>query len=888
MSWFSRLKNAVDSRRLEQELADEMRDHRERRAASLEAKGLSAAEAHRQAELRFGSVTRIQEESRRIRLAAGLESTLKDLRYAGRAMRRSPAFSLTVVLSLGLAIGANTAIYSIVDAAILRPLPVYAPQELFRLSWMGPAEPGGPPAQERVSFSYPIYLQFAEVAKPVARLTLFSYPMRVEAQGSDANAQLEKIIRQYVSEDAFEALGVYPSAGSLAMPKGQAVAVLSYDYWRRRFQANPSIIGKNITIDGKSFEITGITRKGFFGVEPGRFVDVWVSASLYDSRALVSSDWNWFQILGRLTPGISLERLQALLQPAFHRFRAEQVRQYPMMPAPSKKQHLQSVIRVQSAATGVADFRKIFARPLWIVFAVAASILLIACANVASLLLARSTARASEMAMRVSLGAPRRRLIRQMMTESLALSLLAGGLGWLLARAGAPLLVRLLSIESNPVQFALAIDTRVLLFCTGVSALSAVLFGLIPAWQASRTQPMTSLRSVAGQAGKLRLGKIFVTIQVACAFGLVMTGAAFLFSLGKLFQVNPGFDARNVAVLNITNEAGKKPEEARWALVFELQRRVAGQTGVVSAALAAWPIFLNAGWDQRIILPGKGPSERQEIFYRVSPDYFATMRTPLLAGRDFQPGDSGPANPGPAIVNAAFARRYFGSVDVLGSSFAHQFGSSLLYKTIVGVAADAYYFDLRRGAEPIVYLPPEGSNGFTLYVRSSLSLGPLARLVEREAQATGSGMRVREVTTLETLVGNTLLREKLLAGVGGTFAFFGLLVAAIGLFGLLSYSVGRRTKEIGIRTALGARRKEVVWLVLKEAGGLVNGGLLIGFAGALAAMNVFRSLLFEIRAGDPFVIGTAVALFLVTGALAASLPAHRAASVDPIRALREE
>jgi putative ABC transport system permease protein len=328
--------------------------------------------------------------------------------------------------------------------------------------------------------------------------------------------------------------------------------------------------------------------------------------------------------------------------------------------------------------------------------------LLIACANVASLLLARSTARATEMAMRVSLGAARRRLIRQMLTESLLLSLLAGGLGWLLARAGAPLLVRLLSIESNPVEFALAIDTRVLLFCIGVSTLSALLFGLIPAWQASSAQPMISLRSSTGQAGKLRLGKLFVTIQVACAFCLVVTGAAFLFSLSKLFQVNPGFDAKNVAVLNITTEAGKKAEEAQRALMFDLERRVANEPGVEAAALAAWPIFLSTGWDQRIVLPGKGPSERQEIFYRVSPGYFATLRTPLLAGRDFEARDSNPANPTPAIVNAAFARRYFGSLDVLGREFAHQFGNSLLHKVIVGVASDAYYYDLRRGAEPIL------------------------------------------------------------------------------------------------------------------------------------------------------------------------------------------
>jgi len=244
---------------------------------------------------------------------------------------------------------------------------------------------------------------------------------------------------------------------------------------------------------------------------------------------------------------------------------------------------------------------------------------------------------------------------------------------------------------------------------------------------------MISLRSSTGQAGKLRLGRIFVTIQVACAFCLVVTGAAFLFSLGKLVRVNPGLDARNVAVLNITTEAVKKAEEMQRALMFELKQRVESQPGVEAAALAAWPIF-NAGWEQRIILPGKAPSERQEVFYQVSSGYFTTLRTPLVAGRDFVPRDSSLADPMPAIVNAAFAQRYFGSLDVLGREFAHSFGNSLPRKIIVGVASDAYYYDLRRGAEPIVYLPSQGGNGFTLYVRSPLSLGPLVRLVEREAR----------------------------------------------------------------------------------------------------------------------------------------------------------
>ncbi len=322
--------------------------------------------------------------------------------------------------------------------------------------------------------------------------------------------------------------------------------------------------------------------------------------------------------------------------------------------------------------------------------------------------------------------------------------------------------------------------------------------------------------------------------------------------------------------------------------MFQLRTRVASQPGVQSAALAPWPIFEGGSWSQQVIIPGKGPSEQEEILYRVSPGYFATLRTPFLAGRDFDVRDSDLENSTPAIVNAAFARKYFNSLDVLGRAFGYHSRNSLVREQIVGVVADAQYYDLRKSADPIVYLPLEGSPGFTLYVRSPLQLGSLVRLVNREAQTVGPGTRVRDVTTLETIVGNTLLREKLLAGIGGACAFFGLLLAAIGLFGLLSYSVGRRTKEIGIRAALGAQRTEIVSLVLRDVSLLLGGGLIIGLAAALAIMTLFRSLLFGIQKADPFVIGTAIGLFLVTGMLAASLPAHRAATVDPMVALREE
>lgn len=896
MSWFSRLRNTLRPRRLDEDLGEEMRDHLERRAAALEQKGENPEEAHRKARLRFGNTTRLREESRGFRLWTGLEATLQDIRYGWRGMRRGPVFAATAVLSLGLAIGAITAVYSIVDAAVLRPLPVSNPDRLVMLSYPGISQPGSPAGPEHEFFSYQEYLRFIAASGFAARLALFGYPDRAEVLEPNSSGRLVKATRQFVSGNAFDILSVRPAVGRLfsldddRLPEGRAVAVLSYQYWKRRFHENPAIVGQILKIDGKPYQIIGVARQGFSGVQPGEFVDVWVPATTYNSRALTDWGWHDFHILGRLAPGVTRRQLQARLQPSFHRIQVEQ----------SREQLLQSMIRVGSAATGVSDFRKTFSRPLWIMFGVGAGILLIACANVASLLLARSTARRTEMAMRISIGAARTRLIRQMLTESLMLSLIAGVLGWLLARAIGPLLVNSLSTQSNPVQFVLAIDSRVLLFCVAVSTLAAVLFGLAPAWQASGVQPMLALRSSTGQASKLRLGKVFISVQVACAFCLVMVGAAFLFSLGNLLAVDPGFDARHVAVLNLTMEGSKSDDPVGWSeihriewprlrnLMVQFQQQVANQPGIQGVGLAWWPIFQGTGWSDQITIPGKAPSERREIFYRVSPGYFAALHTPLISGRDFRIRDSNAQELVPAIVNEAFARRYFNGLNILGREFSYRFRPSPVRVVIVGVAADAHYYGLRKPADPIVYLPFEPTNELTVYIRSPLNLGQIVRIVGRQAHATGLGMHITETTTLETIVGNTLLREKLLAGVGGAFAFFGLLLAAIGLFGLLSYSVGRRTKEMGIRVALGAKSSEIVALVLKDIGALMGGGLIAGLAGALAIITLFRSLLFRIPFGDPWVIGTAVVLFLLTGLLAAGLPAHRAATVDPVRALREE
>ena len=573
------------------------------------------------------------------------------------------------------------------------------------------------------------------------------------------------------------------------------------------------------------------------------------------------------------------EQLAARLQPAFHRH--QEARIGNGMPQALQKQLRGMTILARSGGGGVSAFRRDFSRSLWILLGVAACILLIACANLASLLLARSTARSAEMALRVSLGARRARLVRQLLTESLLISLLAGLGGWLLARVAAPALVAMVSNPRNPVRLDLAMDTRVLFFCAAICGFSALFFGLLPAWQASGQLPMISLRHAGGQAGRLRLGRLFVSVQVAFAFCLITGGAGFLFSLRNLTEVDTGFDPNGVTVLRIANS---RQRDRQLALLHQMQMRVAELPDVQGAATAWMAIFSGGRRAQGVVLPGQAPSGRQETFYRVSPGYFATLRTPLLAGRDFEFRDDD-TEPVPSIVNLVFARRYFGTESVLGREFRRDDG---VRHQIVGVAANSHYGDLRGGPEAIVYFPMKPPMGYTLYVRSRLDTTAVAELVEREAKSLGGGVRVMEFTSLQSQVGGTLLKEKLLAGIGAAFAFLGLLLAAIGLFGLLNYSVARRTREIGIRGALGARRIELYGLVVKDLAGMIAAGMVAGLAGALLLMRITGSLLFGIRPADPLVIGSSVAVFLAAAAIAGGLPARRAASIDPVAALRHE
>ena len=927
MSFFSRLRNAIRPRRLDEDLLDEMADHLDRRAADFREKGLDSTDARREASKRFGNVTQLREQSREFRLSATLETTFQDLRYAVRGMLKSPAFALTAILSLALAIGANTAIYSIVDAALLRPLPVPQPDRLFTLASPEILDPGEEPSGLREFFSYPEYQQFRNAAGESARLALFSLGSQHDVYIPDRNAPTEKATCQFVSGEAFDILRVPPALGRVfssdndRVPWGEPYVVISYDYWQRRFHGDPHIVGQRMQIAINSFmaaggaQIVGVARQGFFGVEPGKFVDIWIPAMMYSKASFARLDWPVWRILGRMNESTTRAQLQARFQPIFSADEDELVKTHPTMPPSIQKQFRELPLFVRPGAQGSSRFQATFARPLWIVLGVGAGILLIACANVASLLLARSTARSSEMAMRISLGAGRSRLIRQLLTESLLLSLVAGGLGWILAQITAPAPIAMLSKDTDPVRFVLSMDTRVLLFCAAVSTLAAVFFGLLPAWQASGTKPMRELHGVRMQTGKLRLGRVFVGIQVAFAFALIIAGASFLFSLRNLFAVDTGFNPHHVAVVDVSTELSDITQKSELnVFADDLQRRVEALPGIEGAGLAqVGSMFEGRDGSTQVILPGQAPPDRETHAMSVSPRYFAAMRIPLLAGRDFEQRDrdyhhEGPSptvvdyrpglkyfgnedpakGPRPAIINQALARKYFGSGNPVGKIFLTPYDGNMMSHEIIGVVGNAAYASLREGLQPIMYGVERGDSYLTLYIRSPLELGSVVKMVDREAQAIGHGTHVRDVTTLDTLIGNTLLREKLLAGLGGAFAVLGLLLAAIGLFGLLNYSVTRRTREIGIRAALGARPPALVYLVLKEMFTMIAGGLIVGLAASLSLMTFVRSLLFGIRAVDPLVMTTAAAVFLAAAFIAGGLPASRAASIDPMIALRHE
>jgi predicted permease len=695
--------------------------------------------------------------------------------------------------------------------------------------------------------------------------------------------------------------------------------VISHDLWLRRFQGDASVLGRRITMGDRTFQVIGVAQEGFTGIEPGIMTDLWVPMMMGDPRALTSPHWNWFRILGRLQPDVTADRARQPLQVAFTAFRQDSVKAGLFRADESRariEQFVKTPLRVRSAANGPSSLRDEFERPLWILAIVVGLVLLIACANVANLLIARAAARQREMALRLSIGAGRARLIQQVLIESSLLAIAACVLGALFAIWSAPLIVRLLAPSNEPVRLALALNWRLLGFLTLVCAGTTIGFGVVPAMQASAVAPQDVHKRGEGGDGKHTarrgLGRALVAAQVAFCFIVLFLAGLFLLTFRHLTSEHLGFEQDNVVLIDVEakelaqTQAQTQTQDSGRAAWLQLQEQLRQQPGIEAVSFSAWSLFAGGGWSSSIRVEGQPVEPRESYMLAVSPRFFETMQIRLIDGRDFNAHD-GEARDGaehaaavaavalaqPAIVNEAFARRYFAGQRVIGQRFSMGQNNRPETKEIVGLVQDARYYRVRDEVPPTAYVPLAPSQGqgltsATLEVRTPLEPAVVAEIAPRAMRQVHPAFRMREVTTQATRVADTLIRERLLALLSGFFALVAIVLAAVGLYGVLSYIVVSRTKEIGIRVALGAQRRAVIRLVVADVLLLVMIGLTAGLAAGLMLTRYLTSLLYQVQPSDTMSLAAPIACLLLSTALAAFPPALRATRVDPLVALRHE
>jgi predicted permease len=822
---------------------------------------------------------------------------LDDLRYALRVLKTSPAFAAVAILSLALGIGANTAIFALIDTVLLKTLPVEKPEQLMLLR----------SDRKEANATYTTNPMWEALRD---RQTFFDGVFAYSSQRFNiANGGEAQYIRGlWASGDFFRTLGIRPAAGRLFTidddKRGCAgIAVLHYDYWQSRFGGDRAAVGKTMAIEGKQYEIIGVTQPGFFGVEVGSKFDVAVPIcteplvrgenSSLDRR----SNW-WLEIMGRPKPGLTAAQVNAGLETISPAVMEASLPNHwrPNMQDGFKKR----VWAAAPAAQGSSAVRNQMRNPLLVLIVVTGLVLLIACANLANLLLARATARQREIAIRQALGASRGRLVRLLLTESLLLSGLGAIAGLIMARFSSALLVGWMSTSRNRLELDLPLDWRILAFTAGVAVLTAVLFGLAPAFRATGLAPNSALketgRSHTARRGRFALGRMLVAFQIALSLLLVAGAGLFLRTFVNLITQDPGFRTESVLIAETDLSKSGLPQDQRLAVFHDLLESVRQVPGVVAAAQSDITPISGSAWNMEATTPAtKDLPERQRVIYwnAVSPNYFTTLGTPLLAGRDFTDADRKGA-PRVTIINETAAKKFFPGENPIGKVLTWgSFGpdNKPTPFEVIGLVKDAKYRNLREATLPTGYSPlvqEERTGQFSNF--SIRTRGPAAQLIAPVRDAIGAKRKDAsiEFKIFETQVAESLMRERLLASLSGFFGALALLLASVGLYGVMSYLVNQRRNEIGIRMALGAQRGNVLWLILKEAGVLIVAGLTIGLASALLTMRYLESQLFGLKPNDAVTLTAAIAILFAVGALAAFLPARRAAALDPMTTLREE
>ncbi|MGB9456192.1 MAG: ADOP family duplicated permease [Bryobacteraceae bacterium] len=898
MSWLSRLTNAFRPDRLDGELEEELRFHLETRAKEAIRRGMNPQDAAREARLRLGNPLHTRETSRDARLIPWLESLLKDVRFGFRMLRKDSAVTAAALASLALAIGASLAAFALVDALLLRPLPVYQPDRLVRLTTTDESDP-----HPNQTFNYPLFERCRLATRGQVELFAMTnqFPEPVEFAKSGGREEQARV--QYVSGNALPSLGIRPALGRLLTPSddlrpgAHPVAVASYNFWMRRFGGDPSILGQWFSrqwfSDGtRQFQIVGVTEKGFTGVEPGISTDLWVPTMMWwNPKDLSNSGTYWFSVLGRLRPGVTAEAVRPALQAVYTNFLREQATGFRADESRTLvDRFLRGRLHVLPAPSGPSRLRETFARPLWILAAVAGLLLLIACSNLANLFTARALAREREMALRISIGAGRARLMRQLLVEGLLLASAASLLAAAFAAIAAPAIVGLLSKSDNQVCLDLHPDWRMTAFLLLACATATLLFALLPALRASAVSPHEALKSGGSkQSAQTNTLRPMLAAQIAFSFVVLFVGGLLLLSFRQLTHVDLGFDRNGVVLIDVrtTNpDIFATHTPAGRIAALQLLDRVRELPGVRNAAMCEFGFFTGSWMTENVRVPGRAPGDDGVNAVPVSPGFLETMGVRLLEGCSFTPRDVTSAS-SVVLVNQAFARRYYPGEDPIGKRFAFAEKDRDLPQDIIGVVQDVRLQSVRDPAPPNLFEPMRALSG-TLAVRTDGDPWRVVPLVRQQIRSFGHSLRDGDVTLQSTLVDDALVRERLLALLAGFFALAAVALAGVGLYGVLSYSVLRRTKEIGIRMALGAKQASVVRLVIREIVTAAAIGLAAGLVLGRLLARPMESLLYEVKASDFWSLALPVALLLAAATLAALRPAWRAAKVEPAVALRNE
>ncbi len=903
MTLFSQLRSwlhsALRRSRTERDMDAEFRFHLESYADDLIRTGVPRDEALRRARREFGGLERAKEECRDARGITFLESLLQDIRYALRTLRNSPAFTIIAILTLALGIGANTAIFSLIDTVVLRMLPVQNPQELVQLSHLDPARGG----HGDLYFTNAIWEQVRDHQDLFSSALAWSTDRFDLAQGG-AVQNANGII---ISGDFFNALGVRPAAGRLLTIADDqrgcpSLAVISYGFWQDHFAGASSALGATLSLNHHPFQIVGVSSPGFYGLDVGNKFDIAIpicSATVFDGKdsRLDARSWWWLAIMGRIKPGVSPQQLKARLAVFSPTVFAGAVPN-DWDPDDQKKFRSWSLLSAP-AATGTSELRTQFDQPLNILMAVVGLVLLIACANIASLMFARAVARSKEIAVRKALGASRLRLIRQLLTECLVLSSAGALLGSLFARWGTALLVRYLSTTGNNVFLDLSIDARILAFTVAIALFTGILFGVLPAFRSTSVSLTSAMKGSQAQQTdrglRFRPGKWIVATQLALSLVLLIVAGLFLHSMLKLATLDIGFDRSNVLLVNSELKSIGIPPEQCLAVYDEIEARLRSLPGVISVGRSVRTPVSHVEWDQQILLdsPGAPKGDDADAFLNfVSPGYFPTLRTPLLKGRNFSVADT-KSSVRVAIVNETFAKKFFPRTSPIGKYFrtAGPPGKTIPPIQIVAVAKDSKYESLREQPVSQAFFPadqiPENEQYANFEIRTDQRPSALVSLVQDSVAQVNTSIPL-DFSSLSQQVDDSLVQERLLATLSAFFGALALLLAMIGLYGALSYLVTQRRTEFGIRLALGAPPVSILRLVLRDVAIVLVAGSLAGIAISLAAIRLLQKLLFGLTPHDPAAVLAAVAILAAVALVASYLPARRAMRLDPLQSLRYE